>query len=226
VPGPFLARVSGIPSWYYAGRGDRHIWIWQLFQIYGTLLQVTRTVQLVLRHPGSKVRITPNTVIFRDPVVYRDIYNTKANMQKSGFYEAWRRDKYDVNTFNIRDKKEHAKRRKMLNQSFTEKSLRAAQPFMNKHIDRWNELLVSNVGDDQWSEVMNFAEVSDKLVFDIMGELCFGTSFDVKEPGENPFKVIPHAAIQYVQFLYPVRLQARKIMLVSNFQLAYSLTYA
>jgi hypothetical protein len=86
--------------------------------------------------------------------------------------------------------------------------------------------LVSNVGDDQWSEVMNFAEVSDKLVFDIMGELCFGTSFDVKEPGENPFKAIPHAAIQYVQFLYPVRLLACKTMLVPNFQLAYSLTYA
>ncbi|KAK6849803.1 hypothetical protein PG995_013636 [Apiospora arundinis] len=26
VPGPFFARESGLPSWYHAYRGDRHIW--------------------------------------------------------------------------------------------------------------------------------------------------------------------------------------------------------
>ncbi|KAH8707167.1 cytochrome P450 [Phaeosphaeriaceae sp. PMI808] len=151
-----------------------------------------------------KIRITPNTVIFRDPAAYRDIYNTKANVQKAAFYEAWHKDTHDVNTFSTRDKKEHAKRRKMLNQSFTEKSLRAAQSFIIKHVDQWDVFLVSDVGDDQWSEVMNFAKVSDKLVFDIMGNLCFGTSFDVKELGDNPIKIITYAVVQYMQFLYPL----------------------
>jgi cytochrome P450 len=173
-------------------------------------------VRSILKHPGPRVRITPNTVVFRDPAAYRDIYSTKANVQKAAFYEAWQKDKHDVNTFSTRDKKEHAKRRKMLNQSFTEKSLRAAQSFMIKHVDRWNALLVSDVDDDQWSEVMNFAEVSDKLVFDIMGDLCFGTSFDIKEPGDNPIKIIPHAVVQYMQFLYPVISQTCKIMFTTN----------
>jgi hypothetical protein len=208
--------MSGIPSWYYAIRGDRHIWLWQLFQIHGTFHLILGTLCFILKCPGPKIRITPNTVIFRDPAAFRDIYNTKANVQKAAFYEAWQRDKHDVNTFNTRDKKEHAKRRKILNQSFTEKSLRAAQLFMIKHIDRWNELLVSDVGDDQWSEAMNFAEVSDKLVFDIMGDLCFGTSFDIKEPGDNPIKIIPHAVVQYMQFLYPVMSSTRKIVSGTN----------
>ncbi|KAF2439275.1 benzoate 4-monooxygenase cytochrome P450 [Karstenula rhodostoma CBS 690.94] len=155
---------------------------------------------------GSRVRITPNTVIFRGPAAYRDIYNAKANVQKGPFYEAWQKDKKGINTFSTRDRKEHAKRRKMLNQSFTEKSLRAAQPFIIKHVDRWNDLRTEeDVGEDQWSEVMNFAEVSDKLVFDIIGgDLCFGTSFDIKEPEDNPIKAIPHAVVQYMQFLYPL----------------------
>jgi hypothetical protein len=35
VPGPFFARISSLPSFYHACKGDRHIWIWQSFQIYG-----------------------------------------------------------------------------------------------------------------------------------------------------------------------------------------------
>jgi hypothetical protein len=35
VPGPFLAKVTCLPSFYHAIKGDRHIWIWQCFQIYG-----------------------------------------------------------------------------------------------------------------------------------------------------------------------------------------------
>lgn len=153
---------------------------------------------------GPRIRITPNTVLFRDPAAYRDIYSHKANVQKAPFYEAWQRDKDDIDTFNTRNKKAHARLRKLLNQSFTEQSLRASQPFINKHVDRWNDLLVAEVAEDQWSNPMNFADVSDTLVFDIMGDLCFGTSFDIKEPGDNPFKSIPHVTVQYMQFFYPV----------------------
>ncbi|PVH97614.1 cytochrome P450 monooxygenase-like protein [Periconia macrospinosa] len=190
VPGPFFARVSGFPSWYHAMRGRRHIWLWQQFSIY-----------------GPRVRITPNTVVFRDPTAFRDIYNNKANVQKGPFYEAWQKDEHDVNTFNTRNKKAHTLRRKMLNQSFTEKSLRASESFMIKHIDRWNELFVPESGASDaegWGEVMNFADISDHFVFDVMGDLCFGASFNIKEPGDNPFRSIPHAIVQYMQFFYPL----------------------
>jgi hypothetical protein len=149
-------------------------------------------------------------------------------VQKAPFYEAWRKDKNDINTFSTRDRTEHARRRKMLNQSFTEKSLRAAQPFMIKHIDRWNELLAAeDVDDDQWSKAMNFADVSDKLIFDIMGDLCFGASFNIKEPGENPLKAIPHAIVQYMEFLYPVISHSFMRSCITDIEnLAYSFTHA
>ena len=35
VPGPGFARISVWPSFYHACKGDRHVWIWQNFQLYG-----------------------------------------------------------------------------------------------------------------------------------------------------------------------------------------------
>ena len=57
---------------------------------------------------------------------------------------------------------------------------------MNKHIDRWNELLLGEKFDAEgWSEPKNLATWSDYLMFDLFGEICFGKSHDLKEPGPN-----------------------------------------
>lgn len=188
IPGPFLARASGIPSWYHAYRGDRHIWLWQQFQIY-----------------GDKIRPEPNTVLFCDPEAYADIYGMKSNVRRSKFYTAWRRNSRDETTLNTVDVAEHARKRKLLNLCFTEKSVRVASNFIVTHVDRWNHLLVDNTGKEM-SDPVDFSSKADALAFDIMGDSSFGKSFDVKEPGDNPLKAVPHNIIEYMQFYYPVRI--------------------
>ncbi|KAI5920343.1 cytochrome P450 monooxygenase-like protein [Camillea tinctor] len=186
VPGPLLGRASGIPSWYYAYRGTRHIWLWQQFQIY-----------------GSKIRPEPNTVLFCDPEAYTDIYGMKANVRRSKFYTAWQRNENDKTTLNTVDVAEHAQKRKLLNLAFTEKSVRAASSFIIQHVDRWHQLLVGE-NDGGWSPAVDFSEKVDSLVFDIMGDLCFGKSFGVKESGANPLKAVPHNITNYMRFYYPI----------------------
>lgn len=186
IPGPLLARASGIPSWYHALRGKRHVWIWQQFQVY-----------------GSRVRTEPNTVLFCDPEAYRDIYGMKSNVRRSKFYTAWRRSERDQTTLNTVDVAEHARKRKLLNLCFTEKTVRTASEFIIRHVGRWNELLVQDCG-AEWSKPVDFAAAVDALVFDIMGDLCFGKSFDIKEPGANPLKDVSHNITEYMQFYYPV----------------------
>ena len=44
VPGPFFAKVSGLPSYYQALKGDLHLWIWQCHQIYGTRLPMWQAI--------------------------------------------------------------------------------------------------------------------------------------------------------------------------------------
>lgn len=39
-PGPFWARISGIPQWWHTYKKERHLWIQQLHEQYGKLNRV------------------------------------------------------------------------------------------------------------------------------------------------------------------------------------------
>jgi hypothetical protein len=95
----------------------------------------------------------------------------------------------------------------MLNQAFTEKAVKHATNFMTSHIERWIDLLIHDIEagrDHDWSKPRNMSEWSDWIVFDILGYLCFGRSLNIKEPGPNPIREIPHLVIRHVRFFYPV----------------------
>ncbi|KAF2192936.1 benzoate 4-monooxygenase cytochrome P450 [Zopfia rhizophila CBS 207.26] len=189
-PGPFLASISHIPSFYHACKGDWHLWLWRCFQKY-----------------GNKFRATPNMVLFRSPRAHHDIYNYKANAKKSNFYDSWSRNERDLYTLNITDVALHAKRRRLLNSAFTEQSVRAAGMSMASHINRWVELLFD---DDQkascWSEPRDMKAQVEALIFDILGEQCFGESFETKEQDSirSRFKNIPNAIEVFLKMMYPL----------------------
>lgn len=46
------------------------------------------------------------------------------------------------------------------------------------------------------------------LVFDILGDMCFGRSFEIKEPGPNPIREMPRLAVRHAQLIYPVSLSS------------------
>lgn len=145
--------------------------------------------------------------MFRNPEAYTDIYSLKANVRRSSFYTALRRKLHEGNTLNTIDVAEHALKRKLLNLAFTEKSLRSATNFIIKHVDRWNQIMMDeNNSSTEWSAPVDFSKKLDALTFDIMGDLAFGRSFDIKEPGNNPLKVIPENVAGYMKFYYPVSL--------------------
>ena len=114
------------------------------------------------------------------------------------------RNENDVNTLSCTDVEQHARKRRLLNLAFTDKSTKAAAEFMTQHTDRWDELLAPEDG-QEWSEPRNIAEFADHLMFDVLGDLAFGKSFDTKEPETDlKLKAIPHKIAEYVEFAYPV----------------------
>ncbi|KAF2878581.1 cytochrome P450 monooxygenase-like protein [Massariosphaeria phaeospora] len=169
-PGFVVAKFSRLPSFYRACKGDRHLWIWQLHQIY-----------------GDKVRITPNEVLFLAPQAHRDIYGGKANVTRAKSYEAWDNNTGEPNTALATDMAVHARKRKILNQAFTDKALKDATIFMAYHIERWLDLLWCS-----W------------VVFDMLGDLCFGRSFEIKEPRPNPIREIPNHIETHLKIFYPI----------------------
>ena len=140
---------------------------------------------------------------FQSAQALRDILGFKSNVQRSKIYEMWQKDEMDVNTINTSDVALHHKKRRILNLAFTEKSVRAAGVFIQKHVDLWNELLTDEEGKD-WSQPKDMSEWNDYLVFDILCDLCFGTSLEIKEPGENSFRNIPKTIHTLLKFMYPV----------------------
>jgi len=98
--------------------------------------------------------------------------------------------------------------RKPLNSAFSDKSLRSAEPFISKNVNRWIELMLDaeeTKDTTEWATPKNLGgEWIDYFVFDILGDLCFGKSFETMEPGDNPLRQIPHIVGEYLQFMYPI----------------------
>jgi hypothetical protein len=169
---------------------------------------------------GDKFRYRPNGVMISSPKGYQDIYNSKANVKKAKWYEVWSKNEQDYNALNTTDKVLHAVKRKPLNQAFSEKSLRSAEPFVIKHVDSWIELLLdgeTTKGTSNWASPKNLGgEWVDFLVFDILGDLCFGKDFDTKHPRDNPLREIPHVIGEYLRFMYPVSTRVLELAFVSQ----------
>ncbi|KAL3469698.1 cytochrome P450 [Aspergillus californicus] len=185
-PGPFFARISALPDFYWSLTGNRHLWISRNHEIY-----------------GDTIRYRPDGLLFRTPQAYRDIFNTKANVKRSMFYDIMTRNSHDQSTLTGTDPVHHAQKRRVLNTVFSEKSLRAMEPLVDKHVARWCELLVDGDG-MEWSAPRTMSDACDHLVLDVLCDLCFGRSVETKEPGKNEYRDIPHIIASFLQILYPL----------------------
>ncbi|KFY98846.1 hypothetical protein V500_01542 [Pseudogymnoascus sp. VKM F-4518 (FW-2643)] len=153
---------------------------------------------------GEAFRFKPDGILFNSPSAYRAIYQTKANVKKGKFYESFSRNSQYINTVTTVDKIVHARKRRVLNSAFSEKAIRSAETFVVKHVDRWTELIIDGNDGKEWTAPQNMSNLAEYLVFDIMGDLSFGTSFDLKEAGENRFRHIPHTIAVYMQLMYRI----------------------
>ena len=145
------------------------------------------------------------------------MFGQRANVKKSPFYEVWRRNKHDLNTLGCTNVEMHARRRKALALAFTDQSVKATIPFVAQHVDRWNELLSGeNVHNKGWSSSQNLSVWTNYLLFDLFGDICFGSSNNTKEPGPNDLKRIPHNITRYLRFYNPVILSLFLMLSLAN----------
>lgn len=149
------------------------------------------------------------------PAAFNDIFNLKANVRKSPWYDALIMGPKNMSTLSATDRNIHTQKRRILNSVFSDKAIRSAETFILKHVDRWNQLMLEDDGKD-WGPPRDFAVWADYLVFDILGDLAFGSSFETKEPQENSLKAIPHAISASLKVLNPVRITLRVSISFTN----------
>ncbi|RKL22163.1 hypothetical protein BFJ72_g14729 [Fusarium proliferatum] len=185
-PGPFWARISAFPAFYYTLRQDRHVWFWKLQERY-----------------GPTFRITPNSVLINTPTGLEAIYNSKANVKKAEYYRVYPRNVHAVTTWNSIDKTTHARKRRVMSHAFSDKALRSCEPLIQSNIDRWVQLLDQEIGEKKRSDSLNMARWADHLVFDTLGELCFGKSFGMKEH-DSELRHIPTLMTDFMSTIHPI----------------------
>ncbi|KAI0154228.1 cytochrome P450 [Xylariaceae sp. FL1272] len=187
VPGPFLSRISGLPAFHYTLKKDRHVWLWRLHQKYGPV-----------------VRVGPNYLVFNTPEAYQAIYGTKTVTRKGEYYKTFYPEPNAATTWTSLDKATHTRKRQVLSNTFSDKALRSAEPFIHSNVDRWCELLAQEVdGGKAWSKSLDMSHWITYLVFDILGDLCFGRCFDMKEPGSD-LRYVPTLMMSFVEIMHPI----------------------
>ncbi|KAK2603236.1 hypothetical protein N8I77_009707 [Diaporthe amygdali] len=188
-PGPFWAKITSFPSYWHALKQDRHLWLFQLQEEF-----------------GSTFRYAPNSILINTPNAFKAIYGPKGNVKKGVFYLVWPRNVDTLTTLNVIDTEIHGRKRRVLNHSFSDRALRSAEQFVLSNTDRWCELIedqAAPAGGEAWSSSLNMTDWANYLVFDILGDLCFGRQFNMKEP-ESDLRYVIHLITGFVEILHPI----------------------
>ena len=160
-------------------KGDRHIWLYELHENH-----------------GSAVRFTPSSVSFNTFSALDAVYgNPKANVIKSDWYQTVRDTAGGFeSTFTARDKARHSIKRRLLSQAFSERALRGYGLKVASQVSTWIGCLRQAASDTEG--VIDIGEWANYLVFDILSDVCFGTSFNSMTSEKSRFvtKLVPSAA--------------------------------
>ncbi|KAB8270076.1 cytochrome P450 [Aspergillus minisclerotigenes] len=172
-PGPFLAKLTRFYTVYQAFRSNRHADLYNLHKRYGKI-----------------VRYGPNHISINDPQALEPIYGHQANVQKAKWYSSF----FSVSIFNAIDKSVHARKRRVMSQAFSDQALRDMEPHVLSAIRDWCHALGDGTQEnpcssavDGWSKPRDMAHWSACMVFDVLGEICFGKSFGTSSSDENHF---------------------------------------
>lgn len=164
-PGPFLAKVSYFYAFYHALRDDTGI-----------------AQQACHEKYGAVVRYNPDALSFDEPAAAKEINAIGKNFFKG---KAWQPMNFDPHArpnvaFNP-DKKDHARRKRIITQAFSRRALRESEVYAHIHTDKLCSILgdLPKDQDGKWSETTNLRNFFYWVMQDIFTELIFGQSYNL-----------------------------------------------
>ncbi|KAM7185435.1 cytochrome P450 [Naviculisporaceae sp. PSN 640] len=159
-PGPLGCKISS--AWFatYLGKQDSFHQLEKLHQRYGKFL-----------------RIGSNDLSITHPQAVQAIYGNTSKCGKAQWYDLTRPM---VSLENTRDKKLHGQRRRLWSGAFGDKSLRDYE----QRMARYRALLVKAI-EQSSGQPMDMAKWFMLYTFDVMGDLAYGSSFQMLETSKE-----------------------------------------
>ncbi|KAI1503322.1 P450 monooxygenase No.1 [Biscogniauxia marginata] len=214
-PGPLLWKISLVPRAWALTRGVLPFRIAALHDRYGPI-----------------VRVAPNELSFRDANAWREIYGHRA----AGEEEFQKYDKFyriidaQPHTILTLDRDSHSTIRRQLAHGFSDRSMRGQEPIIGAYVDllvkRLRENCSSNDAVEGKGNLINLRNWFDWAIFDIIGDLGFGSSFNGLEKTEyHPWvslinTTVRHSALMSnltrLGFSAPIQWAFRKGLLPAN----------
>ena len=151
------------------------------------------------------MRYAPNALSFNTASALQTIYGFKSNVRKDDFYSAFPATKGAWSTHSAIDRSMHARKRRVLSHGFSDAAMRGVEGLAIKVIDLLCKNLVEAPPDEEtpatadgnikarkdasWSPPRNLAHWTNYLSYDVLGELCYGTSFHTLSSPQNRFAI-------------------------------------
>ena len=130
------------------------------------------------------MRVAPNFVSVNSAQGLQDIYGHGKRLRKADFYNAFPAIKGVYNTHNVIDKVVHGRKRRVLSQALSDNALKEMEDVILLHVRQLCAVMAGEPPEKKNTEggnglVCNVGDLFSYLTYDVMGELCFGKSFDM-----------------------------------------------
>ncbi|KAK7751934.1 hypothetical protein SLS62_006077 [Diatrype stigma] len=179
--GPKLSAISRIPYWLVCLRGNGVQWIARLHEVY-----------------GSVVRFGPNDLSYTDSQAWKDICTTPKGRRENGkdalFHGPANSGAPQMIIDN--DPEHHNLVRRQFAPAFSEKSLKAQEPLLQKYanllVARGREAAVT-------ATVVNMTKLFNFTTFDSMADMTFGESLHMLE--NNQYSEWVEGVLSFIRIL-------------------------
>lgn len=164
-PGPFLARISYFYAFYHAWIKDTSVAQLKCHQRYGHV-----------------VRYNPDSIMLDEPAAFREVYGFGKPFSKGRAYAPMNTNPHArPNIVFNNDKKDHAWRKRIIQQAFSERALRQSQTYTKKHVNILCDIFgkMPPGKDGKWSDNTNIEKWIYWCIQDTMTDLVFGRSYNM-----------------------------------------------
>lgn len=143
---------------------------------------------------GDYVRYCPDRLLVNTATGMREIYANGKNVSKSRGYDAMIHRA--PNTLTLRNKREHARRRRVMSQGLSDAALRSYQDIILGHVEKFINCLrdggnshdfpdgvqsasTLDVASQNWSPARKMSDWCSYLAFDMMADIVFSLNYDL-----------------------------------------------
>ncbi|KAL5362254.1 cytochrome P450 [Aspergillus floccosus] len=133
---------------------------------------------------GPVVRVSPNELAFNSAQAWEDIYGFKTggrkNMHKDPIHVGSVDPLPGASTLTMSDDNNHARQRRALSHSFSERALKEQEHIIQMYVDKLIQNLKRMAANDEEFNMVNWLNFT---TFDIIGDLAFGEPFGCLDKG-------------------------------------------